>query len=401
MRKLLVIFSAILASGSTAALANFSDNEVRIALMTDMSSIYSHVAGQGAVTAAELAIEDMGGKVAGKKLKLIVADHKSDHELAERLAQQLVNEHNVDVFAEMISSNTALAVQRFARDRGIVTLHTGSAASSLTSEECSPTGIHWTYDSVALARGTARAIMEQGGDSWFFLVADYAFGHRMVEDTRPVIEAGGGRVVGSATHPFKGSNFSSVLLQAQESGAKILAMANAGGDTRNMIKQAYELGILQGEQSLVGLVIFLSDIRQLGLYVAGGLKLTTGFYWNLNEDSRAWARRYYQRTGAMPTMVQAGVYSSLMHYFKAIAETGTDHGKTVVDKMKTMPVNDFFARNGVIRADGRMVHDMYLVEVKKPSESNEMWDYYKVLKAIPGEQAFLPLRESKCPYLKQ
>jgi branched-chain amino acid transport system substrate-binding protein len=293
-----------------------------------------------------------------------------------------------------------LPIQKFARDNNIVTLHSGAASASLTSEDCSPTGVHWAYDTISLARGTAQAIMDQGGGSWFFITADYAFGHQLEQDTRTVVEARGGKVVGTARHAFKSADFSSQLMQAQASGAKVVALANAGGDTRNAVRQAYEFGVIQGGQSLAGMLLFITDIRQLGLYVTGGLKLTTGFYWNYDQQTRQWSERFYQRAGAMPTMVQASVYSSLMHYFKAIEATGTDEPKTVIAKMRELPVNDFFARNGKLRADGRMVHDMYLVEVKKASESTAAWDYFKVLKVIPGGQAFRPMEEGNCPHVR-
>jgi branched-chain amino acid transport system substrate-binding protein len=395
-----LLYAGVLSTYAGISQAAISDGEVRVALLTDMRGIYADVAGQGAVIAAEMAIEDFGGKVAGKPIKLIVADHESNGDIAARQAQKLYKDQNVDAFAEMVSSSTALPIQRFAREKGIVTLHSGAAAASLTSEDCSPTGVHWAYDTISLARGTAQAMVEQGGDSWFFLTADYAFGHQLEGDTRAVVEKLGRKVNGSAKHPFKGTDFSSYLLEAQASGAKVVALANAGGDTLNAIRQAYEFGIMQGGQSLAGLLIFISDIRHLGLYVAGGLKLTTGFYWNFDDATRQWSQRFYQRAGAMPTMVQASVYSSLMHYFKSIEATGTDEGKAVVNKMKELPVEDFFARNGKVRRDGRMVHDMYLVEVKKPSESSGAWDYLKVLKIIPGDKAFRPMEEGNCAFVK-
>ena len=397
--KRALLSAGILFASAGLSQAAISDGEVRVGLLTDMRGVYKDVAGQGAVIAAEMAIEDFGGKAGGKPIKLIIGDHESNGEVAMRLAEKFYQEQKVDVFAEMVSSGTALPIQRFARDNGIVTLHSGAAAASLTSEDCSPTGVHWAYDTISLARGTAQAMMDQGGDSWFFLTADYAFGHQLEGDTRAVVEARQGKVFGSAKHPFKGTDFTPYLLEAQASNAKVVALANAGGDTLTAIRQAYEFGLMQGGQSLAGLLIFITDIRHLGLYVAGGLKLTTGFYWDFDEQTRAWSDRFYQRAGTRPTMVQASVYSSLMHYFKAIDETGTDQGKAVVDKMKEMPVNDFFARNGKIRRDGRMVHDMYLVEVKRPSESKGAWDYLKVLKIIPGEQAFRPMAEGKCAFV--
>ena len=389
----------LLAAVPTLAAANFSDDEVRVAVLTDMRGVYSKVAGQGAAIAAEMAVEDVGGKVAGKKIRLFVEDHQSDGQIAIRLGQKLHKEHKVDAFIEMVSSSTALPLQRYAREHGIVTLHSGPASPALTSEECSPTGVHWAYDTYSLAAGTGRAMFDQGGDSWYFITADYAFGHSLEKDTRDVVLARGGKVNGSSLHPFKGTDFTPYLLEAQASGAKVIGLANAGGDTINAIRQAYEFGLTQGDQRLAGLLVFISEVRQIGLYVAAGLQLTTGFYWDMDDQTREWSKRFYERAGTMPTMVQAGVYSSMMHYFKAMEAAGTDEGKTVVAKMQELPINDFFARNGKLRRDGRMVHDMYLVEVKRPSEAKGAWDYYKVLKVIPGEEAFRPMSEGKCPHV--
>lgn len=384
---------------SAASAAEFSDDEIRVALLTDLSSVYSKLAGLGSVIAAEMAIEDAGGEILGHEIVLITKDHESNGKLATQLAQELLEERNVDAFAGLVSSSTAIPVQALARDHEVITLISGAGSSSLTGKNCSPTGFHWTYDTYALAAGTARAVVQRGGKEWFFVTADYAFGHSLQNDTGNIVEAAGGTVVGAAAHPFKATDFSPYLLQARASGAQVVAFANAGGDTRRAIRQAYELGIMQGGQDLAALLMFLTDVRSLGLYVTSGLQLTTGFYWNMNEDTRAWSRRFAARYGAMPTMVQAGVYSSLRHYFKAIEAAGTDDGLTVAKQMKSMPVNDFFAPNGYIRADGRMVHDMYLVQVKKPTETTESWDYFKVLATIPGEEAFRPMAEGQCPYV--
>ena len=389
----------VFASGASAG--SFTDDEVRIGLMTDLSNIYSDIAGQGAVIAAEMAIEDFGGEINGHKIVLIPVDHESNGDIAKRQAQQLIKKQDVDAFAELVSSSTALPVQAIAKAQKRVTLISGAASSSLTSENCSPTGVMWAYDTYSLATGTAKAIVKQGGKTWFFLTADYSFGHQLQHDTGRVVEQAGGKVIGSANHPFKGSDFSTFLLEAKNSGAQVVALADAGGDTKHMIRQAYEFGVMEGGQQMAALLMTIMDIRELGLYVSSGLKFTVPFYWDMDKQTREWSRRFAKREGAMPTFDQASVYSSLMHYFKAIEAADTDDGPTVVKKMQELPVHDFFAKNGKLRPDGRMVHDMYLVEVKKPSESKEAWDYLRVIQTIPGDEAFRPMNEGNCPYIKK
>lgn len=401
MRTLSKLLPWLLLVAASTAQAGFSDDEIRIGLITDLRGMYSDIAGQGAVIAAEMAIEDYGGRIDGRPIRLLVADHQNDAEVALREAERLHREHGVDVFAEMVSSNTAIAIQRYAREHGLVTLHSGAASSVLTGAECSPTGVHWAYDTVALARGTVSAMLAEGARNWFFLTSDYPFGHTLEADAREVLHGYGISPAGNALHRFRGTDFSSELLSAQRSGADVIALANAGGDTRTAVRQAYELGVIQDGQELVGLLLFITDIRSLGLYVAGGLKMTTGFYWDYDEQTRAWSERFQRRAGSMPTMVQASVYSSLQHYFKAADAAGTDAGPAVVAKMRELPVEDFFARNGRLREDGRLVHDMYLVEVKRAVESRRAWDYLRVIRSIPGDEAFRALADSDCPYLQR
>jgi branched-chain amino acid transport system substrate-binding protein len=303
---------------------------------------------------------------------------------------------------EMLNSAVGLAVQGVGAEKKRITINTGAAASKLTGEACSPSGIHWVYDTYALAHGTAHQVVKNGGDSWFFLTADYAFGHNLEKDVTEVVKADGGKVLGSVRHPLNTADFSSFLLQAQSSKAKVIGMANAGGDTQNTIKQAAEFGIGKGGQSLAGLLVFLTDVHSVGLEKAQGMYLTTGWYWDSSDETRKWAQRFYDRhKKRMPTMVQAGVYSGVMHYLKAVQAAGTDDTDAVMAKMRATPVNDMFAKNGVVRADGLMQHDMYLAQVKKPSESKREWDYYRIVATIPGDKAYKPLSQSECPLLKK
>ena len=386
-----------LALTAGAAQAEISDGVVKIGVLTDMSGTYSDVAGPGTVTAAEMAIEDFGGTVAGAPIEVVSADHQNKADVAANKAREWGDTQQVDAFAELVTTSVAMAVFEVAKQQNKVVLVSGAASSPLTNDACIPSGLHWTYNTRALAVGTGSAIVKEGGDSWYFLTADYAFGESLQRDVTTVVEAGGGKVLGASKHPFPASDFSSFVLQAQASGAKIIGLANAGGDTINAIKAANEFGIVSAGQKIAGLLVFLSDVHALGLETAQGLLMTASFYWDLNDETRAWSQRFYERTGKMPTGVQAGVYSSVTHYLKAIEATGTDDTDTVVAKMREMPVNDFFAQNGVLRSDGRMVHDMYLAEVKSPEESTGPWDYLKIVRVIPGEEAYGPLSESTCP----
>jgi branched-chain amino acid transport system substrate-binding protein len=382
-----------------AAQAEISGNTVKIGVMNDQSGLYADLAGQGSVEAARMAVEDVGD--IGVPVEVLSADHQNKPDVGSNIVRQWIDVDDVDVIVDVPTSSVALADNEIVKEKDKVFLVSGAASTQLTGEACSPNTIHYTYDTYALAVGTGRAMVQEGGDSWFFITADYAFGHQLEADTSTVVEAEGGTVLGSVRHPLSSSDFSSYLLQAQGSGAKVIGLANAGTDTTNSIKQANEFGITQAGQQLAALLLFITDVNALGLDVAQDLVLTTGFYWDLNDETRAWAEKFNQRVGQMPTMVQAGVYSSVKHYLEAIKATGSDESKAVIDQMKATPINDFFAKNGTIRDDGRMVHDMYLARVKKPEESSGPWDYYEILRTIPGDQAYLPLSESKCPLVNQ
>src|SRR5690606_10366131 len=372
----------------------------RIGLITDMTSGYRAV-GLGAEVAAEMVIEDFGGKINVKPIRLYVRDHRLDPEVAMAHAKELHQEKNVDVFIEMVGTNVAIPLQRYARENNILAIHTGTGSSILTSEECSPTGVHWSYDTYALAGGTAAAIIKEGADTWFFITADYLFGKVLQAEATAVIERHGGKVIGTAYHPLKAVDFTSQLAEAVQSGAKVIALANAGHDTIRAIQQAYEFGIgRSGDQKLVGLLVTEGTVRDLGPYVAQNLLLTTAYYQYYDEQTTRWGERFRARSGQNSSMFTASVYSALMHYFKAVEATGSDDPRTVIAKMRELPINDFFARNGRLREDGRMVHDMYLARVKAPSEAQSYGDYYEILQVIPGDQAFRPLEEGNCPYLK-
>lgn len=382
------------------AYGQISGDVVKIGVLTDMAGVYSDISGEGSVVAARMAVEDFGGTVAGKPIVLLSADHQNKADIAATKAREWIDVDGVDMIGDLVTSSVAIAVYEVGRQKNRVTIVSGAATSRLTNELCSPVGLHWVYDTYALAVGTAKALLQEGGDSWFFLTVDYAYGHSLEADVTRVVEAGGGKVLGSIRHPFPTADFSSFLLQAQASGAEIIGLANAGQDTITSIKQAREFGITQAGQRLAGLLVFLSDVHALGREAAQGLLLTTGFYWDLDEETRAWSRRFFARVGRMPTMVQAGVYSSTLHYLRAVEAAGSDEAGAVVAKMKELPVRDFFAKNGYVRTDGRMVHDMYLAEVKNPEEASGPWDYYTIRRTIPGEQAFRPLSESQCPLVK-
>ena len=382
------------------ASAEISGDVVKIGVLNDMSSLYADISGPGSVEAARMAIADFGGAVNGKKIELISADHQNKPDIGSAIATQWFDNDGVDVVVDVPTSSVALAVQEVARNKGKVFLISGAAASDLTGKACSPTSVHWTYDTVALANGTGSAVVKAGGDTWFFITADYAFGHALERDTAKVVEDNGGKILGKVRAPLNTADFSSYLLQAQSSKAKIIGLANAGGDTINSIKQAAEFGIVEGGQKLAGLLVFITDVNSLGLQTANGLQLTEAFYWDQNDETRAWSKRFFEKMKRQPSMVQAGVYGSVMHYLAAIKATGSDDGPTVVKQMKATPVNDFMTKNGKIRDDGRLVRDMYLFEVKKPSESKGPWDYYKQIAVIPGDEAFKLPGPSQCPLVK-
>jgi branched-chain amino acid transport system substrate-binding protein len=380
--------------------AQISDNVVKIGVLTDLSGVYSDVAGKGTVVATEMAIADFLEKEKPSfKIEAVSADHQNKGDIAANKAREWFERDKVDVASELVTTSVALAVMKIAKEKNRIALISGAASTLVTNKDCNDVTVQWTYDTYAVANGTAKAVVKQGGKKWFFLTADYAFGHSLEKDAGNVVKANGGEVVGAVRHPFPGSDFSSYLLKAQASGAQIIGLANAGGDTINAIKQAAEFGITQ-KQQLAGLLMFITDIHSLGLKATQNMYLTEGFYWDLNPETRAWSKRFFDLTKRMPTMIQAGQYSSVMHYLKAVKAINTDDTAKVMTQMKKTPINDFFAKNGTIRVDGRMVHDMYLLQVKKPAESKTPWDYYHVRATIPAAEAFQPLSESTCPLVK-
>ena len=397
--KQTLIAAAVAATLTAAGTANaqVSDGVIKIGVMNDMSSLYADIAGPGSVIAARMAIEDFGAAKKGMKVEVLFADHQNKPDVGSQIANQWYDVDKVDAIFDVPTSSVALAVNEITKKKGKAFLVSGAATSDLTGKACSPNTIHWTYDTWMLANGTGSAIVKTGGDSWFFLTADYAFGHALERDTEAVVLKGNGKVLGKVRHPLNAQDFSSFLLQAQASKAKIVGLANAGGDTTNAIKQAAEFGIVKGGQSLAGMLVFLSDIHGLGLNTAQGLIFTETFYWDLNDQTRAWTKRFVaQSKGKYPTMVQAGVYSSVMHYLKAVEAAKTDDGSKVINQMKAMPTDDVLFGKGTIRKDGRKLHPAYLVEVKKPSESKGPYDYYKVRATIPADQAFRPEKDGGC-----
>jgi len=401
--------SAFLMGGALALAsaggAYAQDKTVKIGVLTDNSGLYSDLGGAGSTLAAQMAIEDSGLAAKGWKIDLISADHQNKPDIATTIARQWIDVEKVDIFMDVLNSGVALAVNNVVKEKNSILIDTGAATSDLTNAQCSPNTIHWVYDTYMLANSTGQALVKAGGDTWFFLTADYAFGAALERDTTAVVQKAGGKVLGSVKHPLNSSDFSSFLLQAQASKAKIVGLANAGGDTTNSIKQAAEFGIVAGGQKLAGLLLFITDVHSLGLNVAQGLNFTETFYWDLNDGTRAFAKRFSERmkNKAMPSMVQAGVYSGLIHYFKALeAMGGNPHdGIKAVEKMKSMPTDDPLFGQGSIRVDGRKIHPAYLFEVKKPSESKGPWDYYKLVGTVPADQAFRPLSESACPLVKK
>jgi branched-chain amino acid transport system substrate-binding protein len=391
--RLLIVAAALLA----ATVAN-AETQVKIGVMNDRSGLYADMSGEGSVVAAKLAIEDFKAADKGLKVEVVSADHQNKADVAINTAREWFDQQGVDFIVDVPNSGVALALSELIKEKNKVFINSGAAASDLTGAKCSPNTIHWTYDTWALANGTGSAIVKRGGTSWFFITADYAFGAALERDTTKVVKENGGTVVGAVKAPLNTQDFSAFLLQAQSSGAKIIGLANAGGDTINSIKQAAEFGIVQGGQNLAGLLIFLTDIHSLGLKTAQGLIFTAAFYWDLNDQTRTWSDRFMKATGRRPSMVQAGVYSGVLHYLKAVeALKSAKDGKAVVAKMKEMPTDDPLFGKGEVRADGRKTHDMYLFEVKKPEESKGPWDYYKLLTTIPADKAFRPLNEGGCP----
>jgi len=393
--------TAVLVSAVFGAQAQVSGGLVKIGVMTDLSGMYSDLAGQGSIVATKMAISDFIAKEKPNfKIELVTADHQNKPDIASSKAREWLERENVDTITDLVTTPVALAVMKVGKEKDRLIMPTASASSSITNDNCNDVTIHYAYDTNALANGTAKAVTQQGGKTWFFLTADYAFGHAIEKDSSAVVTANGGKVLGAVRHPFPGSDFSSFLLKAQASGAQVIGLANAGSDTANAIKQAAEFGVTP-KQSLAGLLMFISDVHSLGLKNTQGMYLTTGFYWDRNDETRAWSKGFFDQHKRMPTMVHAGQYSSIYQYLKAVKAAGSDDTKKVIAQMKKTPINDFFAKNGVIREDGRMVHDMYLVQVKKPSDSKYPWDYYTVKATIPGEDAFVPLKDSRCPLVKK
>jgi branched-chain amino acid transport system substrate-binding protein len=390
------------ALGASPALAQVTDGVIKIGVMNDMSGTYSDLSGQGSVIAARMAVEDFGAAAKGMKVEIVGADHQNKPDVGSNVVRTWIDVDKVDAIVDVPTSSVALAVNQIVKDKNKVFLVSGAAASDLTGKACTPNTIHWTYDTWALANGTGNAIVKTGGDSWFFLTADYAFGHALERDTAAVVEKNGGKVVGKVRHPFPGQDFSSFLLQAQSSKAKIIGLANAGADTINSIKQASEFGIVQGGQNLAALLAFITDVHALSLKTAQGLIMTEAWYWDLNDNNREFTKKFIaQNKGSYPTMVHAGVYSAVTHYLKALEALKSDaDGAAVVAKMKEMPTEDKLFGKGEVRQDGRKIHPMYLFEVKKPSESKGPWDYYKVRSTIPADQAFRPLKDGGCPLVK-
>jgi branched-chain amino acid transport system substrate-binding protein len=395
--------TALVAAGSVASAQNFTDGVIKIGVLNDQSGLYADIAGQGSVWAARKAVEDFGAAAKGMKVEVVFADHQNKPDVGSNIARQWYDRDGVDVIVDVPTSSVALAVNQITKEKNKVFLNSGAATSDLTGKACSPNTVHWTYDTIALANGTGKAMVATGGKSWYFLTADYAFGHALERDTEAVVKANGGTVVGKVRHPFPGTDFSSFLLQAQASKAQVIGLANAGGDTINSIKQASEFGITQGGQNLAGLLVFITDVHSLGLQTAQGLVLTEAWYWDANDANRAFAKEFSAAMGGKyPTMVQAGVYSAVTHYLKGLEQTKSDaDGAAVVAKMKEMPSEDKLFGKGTIRVDGRHMHDMYLFEVKKPGESKGPWDYYKTRATIPAADAFLPLEKSECSLVKK
>jgi branched-chain amino acid transport system substrate-binding protein len=399
MKRHLSLAALIAALMCGTAQAQITDGTIKIGVMNDMSGTYSDLSGQGSVIAARMAVEDFGAAAKGLKVEIVGADHQNKPDVGSNVVRTWIDVDKVDVIVDVPTSSVALAVNEIVKEKNKVFLVSGAAASDLTGAKCSPNTVHWTYDTWALANGTGKAVVQTGGNTWFFLTADYAFGHALERDTAAVVETNGGKVVGKVRHPFPATDFSSFLLQAQASRAKIIGLANAGADTINAIKQASEFGITRAGQNLAGLLVFITDVHAIGLPTAQGLIMTEAWYWDLNDANRDFAKKFApQFKGVHPTMVHAGVYSAVTHYLKAVEALKNDaDGKAVVAKMKELATDDKLFGKGTVRADGRKIHPMYLFEVKKPAESKAPWDYYKVRATIPAEEAFRPVKEGGCP----
>jgi len=395
MKSGLLAFAAV----GTLLVAAPASAQVKIGILNDQSGVYADYGGKYSVEAARMAIEDFGGEVLGQKVEMVTADHQNKPDLASSIARRWYDTEGVDMITELTTSSVALAIQDLSKEKKKIDIVVGAATSRITGDACTPYGFHWAYDTRALAVGTGGALVESGGDTWFFMTADYAFGYALEKDTSDIVTSKGGKVLGSVRIPLNSSDFSSFLLQAQSSKAKIIGLANAGLDTTNSIKQAAEFGIVKGGQKLAGLLMTLSEVHGLGLEAAQGLVLTEGFYWDHDDNARAFSERFMKRTGRMPSMIHAGTYSATLSYLKAVKAAGTKDSDAVAAKLKELPVDDAFAK-GKVLANGRMVHDMYLFEVKKPSDSKQPWDYYKQLATVPGDKAFFSAKDSGCPLTK-
>ncbi len=397
-------FVALLAgalSGASSARCQVSDDIVKIGVLNDQSGLYADLGGPGAAIAARMAVEDAGSMVLGKPVEIVVADHQNKADIGAAIARRWFDAEGVDLVIGFDNSAVALAVEQLAAERNRIAIAGAVGSTAFTGKACTSTEASWIYDSYALTTSLARAVVAEGRDTWFFVTVDYAFGHSLEADATSAVRTAGGRVLGGVRHSLGTADFSSYLLQAQASGAKVVALANGAGDMVNAIKQAGEFGLARGGQTVVALLVFITDVHSMGLQTAQGLKFVTAFYWDRDDDSRAWSRRFLARHGRMPTMAQASVYSAIRHYLKAIAAAGTDEAKAVMGKMRELPVDDFYARNGRLREDGRLVHDMYFAEVKSPAESKEPWDDYKILGTIPGASAFRSLEDGGCPLVRR
>ncbi len=402
LQKLWITIFVCTSTLAIAQDAKVPSGAIRIGVLNDQSGVYSGMGGVGSVVATKMAIEDFGGTVLGVPIELISADHQNKTDVGSTIAREWYDIKKVDVILDLAASNVGLAVMGIAKQKNKIVINTGSGSSRITNEDCNDRTAHWVYNTYALAHGTGQAVLNQGGDSWYFITADYTFGHSLEKDTTDVIKASGGKVLGSIKHPLNASDFSSFLLQAQASGAKVIGLANAGTDAVNAIKGAKEFGLLNNKkQQLVGLTTYVTDVHGIGVETAQGIQLTEAFYWDMNNETRTWSQRFFERHKRMPSMIQAGTYSGVMHYLKAVKAAGTSEAGAVMAKMKSTPINDFYTKNGVLRDDGLMVHDMYLFQVKTPEQSKSPWDLYTLKQVIPGSQAFASLADSKCPLVKK
>jgi branched-chain amino acid transport system substrate-binding protein len=398
MRLGLALVAALLVTGMAAqgALAQISDDVVKVGVLNDQTGLYADLGGPGSVVAAKMAVEDFGGKVLGKPIEIVSGDHQNKSDVGAGIAREWFDVGKVDMAIGFDNSSVALAVEQLAAEKNRIAIAGAVGSTAFTGKSCTPNEASWVYDSYALTTSLAKAVVAEGRDTWFFLTVDYAFGHSLEADASAAVKAAGGKVLGSVRHPLNTADFSSYLLQAQASGAKVVAFANGGGDMVNATKQANEFGLTKN-QSIVSLLVFISDVHSMQLQAAQGLKLVTAFYWDRKDETRTWSKRFFAKFGRMPTMPQAAVYSAITHYLDSIKAAGTDEVKAVMAKMRELPVNDFYVKNGHVRADGRLVHDMYLAQVKSPAESRGSWDYYKILSTIPGDQAFRSLADGGCP----